>query len=282
MASPNTPDTRSGSAADQAKAAGADAKAAAASVADDAKKAASDAADQAKSAASDLAQTAKSEAADLAQQAKHQATDKAEQAKGQATGVLSDVAEALHDTSDSLRDHDQDAFARYADQAATQVEQFTSAVRDRSVGELLDEAERFARRDPGLFLGGAFLLGIFGARFLKASTPDRGGSSRLGTSGSASGATRYGAGAAGSYGSGAYGSASGGAGRTLAGTSAATRTVGRTTGDPFPTGAGAGTSAMSGSGTTGGSMDRALSPPLTPGTATAGTSGGAGTDRTTS
>ena len=74
-----------------------------------------------------------------------------------------------HETGDALQNNDQDAFARYANTAANQLDEFVEAVRDRSVGELFDEAERFARRDPGLFVGGAFLLGIFGARFLKAS-----------------------------------------------------------------------------------------------------------------
>ena len=236
MASPTNPNAPSGTAS-QAKAASADAKQAASDVADDAKKAASDAADTAKSAASDLAQTAKSEAKDLAQQAKSQATEKADQAKGQAAGVLSGVASALHETSDSLRDQDQDAFAKYADQAANQLDQFTSAVRDRSVGELLDEAERFARRDPGLFLGGAFLLGIFGARFLKASDAGSQGGQR-------SASDR-------SY--------AGGMART---SSAGTRTMGRSTSDPFPTRTGATEP-----------MDPALSKPLVPGTT--------GTTRTT-
>ena len=80
--------------------------------------------------------------------------------KDQATGVLDDASTALHAAGDALHDENRDAFARYAEQAAGQVEQFTSAIRDRSVGEILDEAERFARREPGLFIGGAFLLGI--------------------------------------------------------------------------------------------------------------------------
>lgn len=125
--------------------------------------------DRARDATSDLAGQAKDKAGDVLDQAMTAATDHAEAGKEQATGVLADVAEALHATSDTLRDNDQDAFAKYADVAARQVEAFTEAVRGRSVGDLLDEAERFARREPGLFLGGAFLLGIFGARFLKAS-----------------------------------------------------------------------------------------------------------------
>lgn len=63
--------------------------------------------------------------------------------------------------------------AGYADAAAEQLDTVTRSFRNRSVGELLDEAERLARRDPALFIGGAFILGVFGARFLKASAPDR-------------------------------------------------------------------------------------------------------------
>ena len=125
---------------------------------------------------------AKDTAKDLKNKAESAATDKLAHGKDQAAGVLDDVAEALHDTSDSLRDHHQDAFAQFADSAASQVEAFTQAIRGRNVGELLDEAERFARRDSGLFIGGAFLLGIAGARFLKASAPTSSRSFRSGTS----------------------------------------------------------------------------------------------------
>ena len=116
---------------------------------------------------------AKEAAADLKNEAADAAEDRARQGKKAATGALNDVADALHAGADELRDHDRDQFAQYADMAADQVEQFVGSVRDKSVGELMDEAERFARRDPGLFIGGAFLLGVFGARFLKASSPDR-------------------------------------------------------------------------------------------------------------
>jgi hypothetical protein len=133
--------------------------------------ASSSTADEAKRAAADAADQAKDKAADLTGQAKSAAADEASKRKGQAAGVLSDVAGALHETGDALRDRDRDAFAQYAEMAASQVESLTDQLRDRNVGELLDEAERFARRDPGLFIGGAFLLGILGGRFLKASAP---------------------------------------------------------------------------------------------------------------
>jgi hypothetical protein len=37
--------------------------------------------------------------------------------------------------------------------------------------EIMHETQRFARRNPALFLGGSFVLGLLGARFLKTSAP---------------------------------------------------------------------------------------------------------------
>src|SRR5690606_10454289 len=127
-------------------------------------------------------------ASELKDKVQHEAEDRLAEGKATATGALEDVAGALHQAGDALRERDRDAFARYADAAADQVEQFTHSIRDRNVGEILDEAQRFARRDPGLFIGGAFLLGIVGARFLKASAP------RSGYGGSDYGRSDYGSG----------------------------------------------------------------------------------------
>lgn len=121
--------------------------------------------------AGDAKAEAKTKASELKDKTQNETKDRLSEGKSKATGALEDVAGALHGAGDTLRDRDRDAFARYADTAADQVDQFARSVRDRSVGELLDEAQRFARRDPGLFVGGAFVLGIFGARFLKASAP---------------------------------------------------------------------------------------------------------------
>lgn len=149
----------------------AEAKDTAGDVAADVKDKAMTTASEATSAAKDVAETAKHKAADLADQAKSEAQDTADGAKSQAAHVLEDVSEALRATGETLADQHHDAFASYARTAADQVEQFTASIRDRSVGEILDEAERFARRDPALFIGGAFLLGVVGGRFLKASRP---------------------------------------------------------------------------------------------------------------
>jgi hypothetical protein len=47
-------------------------------------------------------------------------------------------------------------------------------IRDHEVRDLISETERLARREPLLFLGGAFAVGFIAARFLKASSPEQG------------------------------------------------------------------------------------------------------------
>lgn len=117
----------------------------------------------------DVVEQVKHTAQQAASEAKRQAEDQLRQQKQEAAGGLSDVADALHVAGAHLKENDHDVFAEYAHAAADQVERFTTSIRNRSVGDMLDDAQRFAYREPGLFIGGAFLLGIFGARFFKAS-----------------------------------------------------------------------------------------------------------------
>lgn len=133
-----------------------------------------DKAEQKARAATDKAQE---QAQHLAHQAKDQVQTQLAGQKDRATEHLSSITTALHETSDHLRDHDEDAVARYVDRAAQQVDQFSHYLRNHTVSELLAETERYARREPALFLGGAALLGLASARFLKSSdssqTPPR-------------------------------------------------------------------------------------------------------------
>jgi len=106
---------------------------------------------------------------EVKEQVAEQATSRAEQGKEQATSSLGQMAGAIRQTSGQLRSQDQTGIAQYVDRAADQVENLSSYLNNRSVTELVGDVERFARREPTLFLGGAFLLGLVGARFLKSS-----------------------------------------------------------------------------------------------------------------
>jgi hypothetical protein len=120
---------------------------------------------------SQMADEAKREASSIADQAKQQATSKLGGQKTQAVDSLHGVAQALRQSGRSLRDQDQSTIAEFTEGAAEQVERFSGYLRDRDVNELFREAERFARREPAIFLGAAFALGFLGARFLSSSRP---------------------------------------------------------------------------------------------------------------
>ena len=91
--------------------------------------------------------------------------------KTRATEALGSVAVALRQSSQPLRDHNQVTLADYAGRAADQLEQLSTRVRERDLTELMDDVNRFARRQPALFVGAAFAVGALAARFLKSS-PD--------------------------------------------------------------------------------------------------------------
>lgn len=93
-----------------------------------------------------------------------------------ATG-LHDIVEVLHATGNQLRDHDRGSVADYADRIADRVDEFARNLQDRDVGELIADAEDYARQHPEIVLGGALVLGLVMARFLKSSSyrPEREG-----------------------------------------------------------------------------------------------------------
>ena len=91
--------------------------------------------------------------------------------KTRATEALGSVAAALRQSSQPLRDNNQPMLADYAGKAADQLEQFSTRFRERDLTELMDDVNRFARRQPALFVGAAFAVGALAARFLKSS-PD--------------------------------------------------------------------------------------------------------------
>jgi len=89
--------------------------------------------------------------------------------KTKATDGIGTVAQAVRQTTQHLREHQHETIARYVDEAANQLERVSNQLRDKDVGELMQDAQRFARRQPAVFIGSAFAIGLLGARFLKIS-----------------------------------------------------------------------------------------------------------------
>ncbi len=126
--------------------------------------------DQAQQQASQVTQQAQQQMNQVAQQAQQQAKSRMSDQKQRAAEQMGTLGYALRQTSEQLRGQDQAMFADYADTLAQKVEDFSHELQNKDVEEIVGDVERFARRQPALFLGGAFVLGLLGARFLKSSS----------------------------------------------------------------------------------------------------------------
>ena len=159
---------------------------------------------------------AKEKAQQLAGQAREQAGERLEtglhRGKTRAAESLGGVAQSLLQSGQQLRDQHQGA-GRYVEQAAQRMQQLSDYLQRTDVDDIIDGVENTARRQPALFLGAAFAVGLIGARFLKSSRRAQRQTAVTRYEGDAySGAGAY---AGGAYGStGAYGGAAGSYGST--------------------------------------------------------------------
>lgn len=127
--------------------------------------------------AQDAASQAKDKAGEVADQAKEMTASRANEQKDNAADSLGTIARAVGNVGDKLRDQNP-TIAHYADMASDRIDQLAGQISSRDVTDLLDDVEEYARRNPAVFLGGAFALGLIGARFLKSSQPSSSDGSR--------------------------------------------------------------------------------------------------------
>ena len=99
-------------------------------------------------------------------------TSRVDEQKNRAADGLGGIADAFRNAGNELR-NENETIAQYVDMASDQMRRFADTIRQRGVADMMDDLNQFARRRPALFIGGAFLVGIGIARFLK-STADRG------------------------------------------------------------------------------------------------------------
>jgi len=103
---------------------------------------------------------------------KQRATDQLSSQKNKATDGLGSIAQIARQGTRQLRDQQHDTLAGYVERAADQIDRLSQQLRDKDVNELVNDAQRLARRRPALFIGAAFALGVIGARFFKSSSRD--------------------------------------------------------------------------------------------------------------
>ncbi|MFL5733544.1 MAG: hypothetical protein ACJ78Q_10115 [Chloroflexia bacterium] len=125
--------------------------------------------DQAQAKTGEVIDQAKEKTGQVIGQVQEQAKSQVETQKGRAAESLGGVAQALRQTGQQMRDQDNAQVAQFTDTAANQIEKISTFLRERDVNDMVVEVERFARRQPALFIGGALALGLLGARFLRSS-----------------------------------------------------------------------------------------------------------------
>ena len=131
--------------------------------------------DQVTETARTAAEQTKRKAAEYADQARTRGVEMLDQQRHTAASQLQTVGEAVHRAADKFREDHDDNIAGYVDALADEVDRCARYLEQRDMGALVNDTQRFARRNPELFLGGMFLAGLALSRFLKASRPETGG-----------------------------------------------------------------------------------------------------------
>jgi len=119
----------------------------------------------------DLAGTARDATDQVMQFAKTQASARLGTQIDTVCQGLGSTASSIRSLGAQMREENMGDFAGYAEQAAAQIEGVSQFLEGKDLDDLVWEAERFARNQPAIFVGGAFLLGFMASRFLRATRP---------------------------------------------------------------------------------------------------------------
>jgi hypothetical protein len=107
------------------------------------------------------------------QQARDRASSSLVESKGQIAGQFGAMADALKRTTEHLRSEDQQRIAGLTESLARQLEQVAAYLWNKDARAMKADVENLARRQPAIVLGGALVLGLIGARFLKSSQREK-------------------------------------------------------------------------------------------------------------
>lgn len=111
---------------------------------------------------------------------KDNATTAIDDKKANLAQGLTSVAETIRQVGDSVKSPEgepankvAELTTQYTESLSQQVEKLSGYLERQDLRGLMSDLESFARRNPAIFLGGAFALGILAARFLKSSNPNQ-------------------------------------------------------------------------------------------------------------
>jgi hypothetical protein len=128
----------------------------------------SDSKERIKEAFSSAADEAQQHAGAAAERAKSQARDFAQQQKSAGADQVGGVAHAMEAAADQLQGQ-MPLAAEYIEEVAGRLNTMASAIRERSIDDMLGNVAEFARKQPALFFAGAVATGFALSRFAKSS-----------------------------------------------------------------------------------------------------------------
>lgn len=126
--------------------------------------------DQAKASAGEVVDKARATAGDAANKVQDTAKSQMAVGKDRLADSFDNVAQALRSSTQQMQGPELGFVGDYMGRAADKVSEISEHLRTRDVNELIQETEGFARREPTVFLAGAFALGLIAARFLRSSS----------------------------------------------------------------------------------------------------------------
>jgi uncharacterized phage infection (PIP) family protein YhgE len=133
-----------------------------------AKDAVGEAAQTAKAEASNLGHDLKAHGEQLVHDARARAQDMAQQQKAAGADQVEGIARAAGKAADEL-ESTSPQLAQYVRNAASAAEDFSSSIRNRNFGDILEDVTAYARREPVMFFGITVAAGFAISRFLKSS-----------------------------------------------------------------------------------------------------------------
>jgi len=136
--------------------------------ADEARAAAGETAQNLKEQATEAAQAVRAEGEEVLQAARSKAEEAIEQQKAAGAEQGHNLAGAVRRIADDLEDTSPE-IARHVRSAAESVDNVASALRERSVGDLVGQMNQFAQRQPVAFFGAAMAAGFALTRFARSS-----------------------------------------------------------------------------------------------------------------
>ncbi len=117
---------------------------------------------------SSAAERVQNTASAAADRVKDRARDMAEQQKQASADQIGGVAQAMEAAAGEL-EHQMPMAAEYIEDVAGRLGSMASALRERSIDDMLGNVAEFARKQPVLFFAGAVATGLALSRFAKSS-----------------------------------------------------------------------------------------------------------------